>query len=65
MNIPNIIQGFFKLAKGEELTPRQIVRARICMRCDHRTKMNTCGVCYCYLPAKIRVNKERCPKKRW
>lgn len=65
MNASNIIQGFFNLAKGEELTKREIERTRICMSCQKRTQMNTCEICFCYLPAKIRVFKERCPNKKW
>ena len=65
MSIANIIEGFFKLAKGEQLTEAQVVRAKTCLQCEKRTQMNTCGVCYCYLPAKIRVDNEQCPNKKW
>lgn len=65
MKVSNIIKGFFNLAKGEELTDTQVERAQICHRCPKMTKMNTCAICYCYLPAKIRVDHEKCPNGKW
>lgn len=41
-------------------------RAEICANCDKlRTNNNTCKICGCYIPAKIRSVSSKCPKQKW
>ena len=40
-------------------------RARICVNCSKITKKNICNVCGCYIPAKTRSEKSRCPLNKW
>lgn len=67
MNISNIAKGFFKLAKGEELLEHQTNRLLTCMKCEHikPPPLNICGICYCHLPAKVRIDNEKCPLGKW
>lgn len=77
----NIIEGWGKHLNAEDLTPQQQQRAEICAACPLKRysrsiaifdggdikeiKGMVCNECSCYLPAKIRVNSEECPKGKW
>lgn len=81
MNLKNIIQGFGSYLSGKQLTPEQQKRAEICNTCPlaklgesleetpdgdiKQVKGGICTKCGCFLPAKIRVNNERCPIDKW
>ena len=40
-------------------------RITICCECDKLRKNNTCMLCGCYMPAKVRSSKSHCRLKRW
>lgn len=40
-------------------------RAKICDGCSHLTKMNTCNLCGCFMPAKVKYKQATCPKSKW
>jgi len=69
----NIVTGFKNLATGQQGDISQ-ERMKICRTCDvgkgaGKKFNNWCnkdnGGCGCYLPAKTRVTKEKCPKGKW
>lgn len=39
-------------------------RADICSNCNW-SKMNVCRQCGCYISAKVRSEKEKCPIDKW
>ena len=40
-------------------------RAAICVDCKKLKKNNTCAICGCYIPAKVRSSRSRCPLRLW
>jgi hypothetical protein len=40
-------------------------RMAICVGCDKLKKNNSCALCGCYMPAKVRSPKSRCRIKKW
>jgi len=40
-------------------------RIAICIECDKLKKNNTCSMCGCYMPAKVRSPKSKCKLKKW
>ena len=62
--ITEIIDGYRKLLT-EDISPKAEARAKICDECEYKTIFNTCKDCKCYLPAKVRATKSKCPKKKW
>jgi len=40
-------------------------RIEICINCDKLTKRNTCKLCGCYMPAKVRSLKSHCYLKKF
>ena len=40
-------------------------RAKICSNCSKLRKNNTCKICGCYIPAKVRSVKSKCPLRKW
>ena len=81
MKISNVIKGWGKHLTNQPLTEKEKERVRICHQCPLKRysksiahfdgadiieiKGMLCNECKCYLPAKIRVNKEKCPLKKW
>lgn len=41
------------------------LRASICKECEVRTKYNTCSICGCIIPLKVRLKKSSCPMEKW
>jgi hypothetical protein len=78
MSISNIIEGFskhllneFGLAEAPEFAKG---RLNICNGCDKRVpnpfndeekEKKWCGGCGCFIPAKVLVKNEKCPKELW
>jgi hypothetical protein len=68
----NIAVGYKNLAQGK-INALVVHRMRACMKCDKlqffirgKTKrIPYCKICKCYIPAKARVEEERCPEKKW
>ena len=40
-------------------------RIEICIKCINLRKTNTCKLCGCYMPAKVRSPKSRCRINKW
>ena len=40
-------------------------RIAICVKCDKLKKNNSCSLCGCYMPAKVRSPKSHCRIKKW
>jgi len=60
----NIFTGFKNLITGKE-TPQEKQRLEICKKCPNLKKTNRCGICGCYMPAKVKAPQARCPIKKW
>ena len=63
----NIATGFTALARGikYEFTDS---RVRLCQDCPDNywiKKTLWCSICKCFIPAKARVESEKCPKGKW
>lgn len=51
-------------------TPKEELENRLntCSSCSHkifRLHIPTCGVCGCFISAKVKLNFEKCPKGFW
>jgi len=66
-NIKHIVQGYVRLFNAK--VPKFAVeRIKICKTCDCRRKLSKwlwCSICKCYIPAKARVEEEKCPLSKW
>lgn len=74
--IKNIVQGFTSLAV-EKVTGKEVLkyertdeRIQICRECEFNYWKNNnrrlwCKLCGCFVPAKARVENEKCPKGFW
>jgi len=65
--LEEIINGWtnytFKNSKCEEIAKN---RVKFCINCSKlNQKFNTCKICGCYIPAKVRSIKSKCPLKKW
>ena len=65
--IKNIAKGYTALALNikYEFTDD---RVRVCQKCDYHywvAKTLWCSICKCLIPAKARVEDEKCPKDFW
>ena len=40
-------------------------RITICIDCDKLNNRNFCVLCGCYMPAKVRSPKSKCPLNKW
>lgn len=40
-------------------------RAEICKPCEKLTFINTCSICNCYMPAKVKLPAASCPDNKW
>ena len=62
----SIIVGWKNLITGKyKNDPLVSNRAKICYKCKYKTNNNFCKICKCYIPAKITVKDEKCPKLWW
>lgn len=66
--LKNIIKGFTKLALVEvnaiSKEPFSIDRWNICAVCPYNKK-KVCSMCGCWIPAKVLLDVEYCPLKKW
>ena len=46
----------------EEIAKKRI---EVCINCDKLRKNNTCALCGCYMPAKVRSLKSNCILNKW
>jgi hypothetical protein len=63
--VNNIVEGWTNLIIGNNKEPFVQRRAKICYLCREKSTINICKICNCYIPAKINVKSEECPKKMW
>jgi len=65
-NIPKGIVGLAKAEFGFDRASEELItdRKAICMSCD-LNDIGRCFKCNCYLYAKIRIRKEKCPENKW
>ena len=40
-------------------------RMAICVECEKLKRNNSCTMCGCYMPAKVRSTKSRCKLNKW
>jgi hypothetical protein len=60
--IKDFLKGTLKFADPETVSNRR----KICKPCEARnTKLNTCTVCNCYIPAKTKLLESNCPMEKW
>lgn len=60
--VVDLLTGNITLANSSVRQERQ----DICTQCEARnTKLNTCTVCGCFLPAKRALAKAECPMGLW
>ena len=53
---------FFPNADMEALAKE---RMEICVKCKDLRENNTCKLCGCYMPAKVRSRKSKCVDGKW
>ena len=67
--LAEIIDGWtnyvFPNKEVEELAKRRITICTDKTICDKLKSNNKCGICGCYMPAKVRSVKSSCPLKKW
>ena len=65
-NIPKGIIGLAKAEFGFDKASEELIAERkaICMGCN-LNDIGRCSKCNCYLYAKIRIKKEKCPENKW
>ncbi len=51
--------------KSPEMESIAKERLTICLSCNKLRKNNTCMLCGCYIPAKVRSPRSSCPVKKW
>lgn len=63
----NIAKGYTALARGKkyEFTDGRIRECRKCKDNYWIKKTLWCSICKCFIPAKARVESEKCPKDNW
>lgn len=65
MEVNNILDGFSHLIfKDEESELLAKERMAICRECKYY-KNKRCKICGCFISAKVRAKKSKCPKKLW
>lgn len=52
----------FKSPKIEEKAKE---RLKICLECESLTRIQSCNLCGCFMPAKVRSPLSSCPIKKW
>ena len=67
--IKNIAKGYANLAIDKKCEDTD-ARIAICMDCDEKLELGKrkrlfCGICLCYIPAKARVEDEKCQLGKW
>lgn len=55
----------FPNKETEELAKKRISICTNKKLCDKLSKRKTCNICGCFMPAKVRNPKSRCPINKW
>lgn len=65
--VKNIAVGFTRYATGKKCAGTDD-RIRVCQECEKNYWIKRtlwCSICKCFVPAKARVEKEKCPIGLW
>jgi hypothetical protein len=60
IDIVAIASGFWFWLTGQHAAMRN-KRMAICLMCEHKSTLGTCGICGCVLKAKTSVRNQTCP----
>jgi hypothetical protein len=61
-----IISGWTNLVfQSPEIETLAKARIMVCAECPQLTQLNFCSLCNCYMPAKTRNERSRCPDGKW
>jgi hypothetical protein len=64
--ISHILEGWWLWLTADKKTEALAQQRKVkCDGCIRKTKVNTCEICGCYLPAKRRVLEASCPIDEW
>ena len=67
--IEEIIVGWknyvFPNKEAEELAKKRLLICLDKTKCKKLTDRHFCSICHCYMPAKVRSPKSKCPKRLW
>jgi len=64
--LAEIIAGWKNFACPNPETEKiAIMRMETCLECKELTKRKICGLCGCYMPAKVRSKKSKCVIDKW
>lgn len=63
------VKGLVKSSLGIDLASEETIKKRkeVCYKCEYLIKQTflKCGICKCYISAKVRIKSESCPKGFW
>jgi len=62
--LQEIKEGWWNLIINNQ-TEQSKERLEVCKACEHPTKLGTCNLCNCYIPAKVLSKKSKCPIDKW
>lgn len=66
MNLNEIISGWKNYVfPNKEIEKIATNRMLTCLDCERLRKDNRCNLCGCFMPAKVRSIKSKCPIKKW
>ena len=56
-----------RLLADPSFAPSTVAQERlaICGVCEHYTQSSTCGLCQCFMPAKVKMSNMKCPIDKW
>lgn len=61
-----IYEGWKNLVFENDLVEEEAKkRMAICVNCDKFTRVKSCELCGCYMPAKVRSMKSKCKDDKW
>ena len=62
-----IIEGWKNyIFKNKEIEEKAKERIKICVSCEKFKKITKqCGICKCFMPARVRLENPKCPLKKW
>ena len=64
--LSEIFEGWKNLTfLNPEVEEQAKIRIAICVDCTKLNSRNTCMLCKCYMPAKVRSPKSKCVIKKW
>jgi len=65
MSVLDVFAGWKNVAwKSPAIEKMALERGAVCAECEFR-KGDRCGACGCFIIAKVRAPRVRCPKSKW